>query len=64
MAAKRVGKESILLYVNADLKQDLKKYALADNRSLTNFIVCLLEEYRKSHPLISEEKERVSCYDK
>ena len=62
MAGKREGKESILLYVNADLKKDLKQYAEADSRSLTNFIVRLLEEYRKSHPLSEKMTEGVSYY--
>lgn len=62
MAGKREGKESILLYVNADLKQDLKRYAEADSRSLTNFIVRILEEYRRTHPMEEKMSEGVSCY--
>lgn len=52
------GKDVISLYVDAELKADLQKYAQLECRSLTNFIIWLLMNYRNEHPL-NESSDRI-----
>lgn len=47
--ATRNGKDGIMLYVTPDLKDDLKRLAKEDGRSMSNFIVWLLNLYVKEH---------------
>lgn len=44
---KRPGKETVLLYVPAELKEAFRTYAMEDGRSMTNFIVKLMQDYHQ-----------------
>lgn len=42
----RAEKNSILIYVEPDLKEDIKQLADEDSRSMTNYIALVLREHR------------------
>ena len=43
-------KVQMVLYVTPELKQALKRYADADDRSVNRFVIRILEDYIGSHP--------------
>lgn len=47
--AARPGKDGLMLYVEPDLKESLRKLAAEDGRSMSNFIVRILDLYVKEH---------------
>lgn len=49
----RSGKDGIMLYVPPALKEDLKNLAAEDGRSMSNFVVRILDLYVKEHKNVS-----------
>lgn len=44
---KRYGKDTLLLYIPVELKNVFRTYALEDGRSMSGFIVKLMQDYHK-----------------